>query len=72
MSPTKQQLFNQIEAVPEQLIPSLMRIVQEFVGLIPSHTATVVSTEPVLGHWAGQYTTPDNFNDTLDDFEEYL
>lgn len=68
---TRQEILHDIEMLPDQLLPPIKRIIQEF--LIVGNTIIAKdSPRPVYGSGKGKMWFAEDFDDPIEGLEEYM
>jgi hypothetical protein len=68
----KEQLINDIKLLPDHTLQAISVIVKEFVLLNSELSPRQMSREEVCGCMRGQFKMPEDFNEPIEDFKEYM
>ena len=69
----RQQLIKDIELLPENILLDISSIIKERIALNTKHTNYAVGKRrAAFGCLKGKIRVPDDFNEPIDDFKEYM
>ena len=69
MTPIKEQLYNDIEQLPEHILQAISIIIKEIVAVNFKHE---VRQHPVFGSGKGQMWIAEDFDAPLEELKEYM